>query len=113
MLGVAEARRRLAQQQAARQRRGGRRSSGRCGSSDPARPARPEARRGRQLRRRTGGGAAADSEDWSLRPAGQAHPAESLAGKERDAGQALLAGSKAVEATVSRIGRAVDQVIPL
>jgi len=46
MLGVAEARRRLAQQPAARQRRGGRRSSGRCGSGDPARPARTAARRG-------------------------------------------------------------------
>ena len=29
-----------------------------------------------QLRRRTGEGAAVDSEDWSLRPAGPAHPAE-------------------------------------
>ena len=135
MLGVAEARRRLAQQPAARQRRGGRHSSGRCGSGDPARPARTAARRGdgrrsssparptwqrrqpdtagavaarpgrhgsgparparqrgrygagynnggatrytrRQLRRRTGDGAAADSEDWSLRPDGRAHPAE-------------------------------------
>ena len=29
-----------------------------------------------QLRRRAGEGAAVDSEDWSLRPAGPAHPAE-------------------------------------
>ncbi len=51
-----------------------------------------------------------DSEDWSLRPAGAGATcwAVSLACRERDAGQARLAGSKAVEATVSWIGRAVD-----
>ena len=61
---------------------------GRHGSG-PARPARQRGRYGagynnggatrytrRQLRRRTGDGAAADSEDWSLRPDGRAHPAE-------------------------------------